>query len=201
MHAFQFAQKIISTLSLDPLLPGYSAITFALADKTQGKLGGYVDSNGNLVLGGITTSTLTSLGTAGNFDFSGSSGFFKTPSGTTTIKGPLATAIAGSKASPVAAAGTTISNAAQLAATPTQFLTSSSASAGWALPVGNAGYEITLVILSATAGKLYPNHNSSDTLNGLSAGTNITVAAHTTVTLQADGAGNWFGAGASQPQS
>jgi hypothetical protein len=81
MQAFQFAQKIISTLSLDPLLPGYSAITFAIADKTQGKLGGYVDSSGNLVLGGIATSTLTSLGSGGNFDFSGSSGLLKFPQG------------------------------------------------------------------------------------------------------------------------
>jgi hypothetical protein len=89
MQSFAHAQKIISTLGLDPLLPSYSAMTYALADKTQGKLGAYVDTNGNLVVGGITTGPSTALGRAGAFDLSGSTGAFTTPTGLNTLSGKV----------------------------------------------------------------------------------------------------------------
>jgi len=126
MKAFNFAQKIISTLALDPLLPGYSAITFALADKTQGKLGGYVDSNGNLNVGGIIGNTTLCAGTA-NVDFSAFSGVLKSPAngfgyfagagGTVTQATSKSTAVTLSKAS----GQVTLNNAALVAGTIVSF--------------------------------------------------------------------------------
>jgi len=50
MKAFHFATVVQSTLALDPLLPAYATITFALVEKTQGLLCAYGNSSGQLVV-------------------------------------------------------------------------------------------------------------------------------------------------------
>ena len=190
MQAFQFAQKIISTLSLDPLLPGYSAITFAVADKTQGLLGAFVDSSGNLNIGGLKTSNLCKG--SGGVDFSGFTGTFKTPTGLTTISGNVVFNSAGTVASPVAAAGSTQSNATQLTAASLQLVSSASSSNGWILPAAVPGYEITLINKGTTAGLVYPN--SGNKINGGTANNPVHLLASKGATYYCANDGSWWAA-------
>ena len=78
-------------------------------------------------------------------------------------------------ATPVAATGSTHSDAAPLAATNTTFITSDSAAKGVKLPNGAAGDIMSVVNNSATAAKLYPA--TGGTLNGLSINAAVVIPA------------------------
>lgn len=125
---------------------------------------------------------------SGNIDFSGSSGTTKTTTGTFTISGRrLYTTVN----TPVAATGSTNSDAAALTTATRQHVTSDSAAKGWKLPVGVAGDRIEIINDSATAGELYPdtggNVNGQTTTTG-----SVTIPASKGVVAHCDVALTWI---------
>jgi hypothetical protein len=92
-------------------------------------------------------------------------------------------------ASPTAAAGSTTSDAAPLAATNTTFITSDSTAKGVKLPTGAAGDIMEIINNSSTAARLYPA--TGGTLNGLAANAAVFIPASTGVRCFCTAANTW----------
>lgn len=91
---------------------------------------------------------------------------------------------------PVAAAGSTVSDAGQLGAANIVHITSDGATKGVKLPTGVLGDVITIVNDSATACELYAA--SGGTINGLSADASVVIAASKGVWAQCTAADTWI---------
>lgn len=92
-------------------------------------------------------------------------------------------------ATPVAAAGSTTSDAAPLAATNTTIITCDSAAKGVKLPNGAVGDIMSVINNSSTAAKLYPA--TGGTLNGLSANAAVVIPASKGVTCFCSATDAW----------
>ncbi len=90
---------------------------------------------------------------------------------------------------PVAAAGSTVSDAGQLAATAVVHITSDGATKGVKLPTAVAGMKIRVINDSATACELYAA--AGGTVNGLTADASIVVPASKGVDCEADTSTAW----------
>jgi len=99
------------------------------------------------------------------------------------------TTFASVTASPTAAAGSTTSDAAPLAATNTTFITSDSTAKGVKLPNGAAGDIMEIINNSATAARLYPA--TGGTLNGLATNLAVFIPASTGVRCFCTAADTW----------
>ncbi len=91
---------------------------------------------------------------------------------------------------PVAAAGSTVADAGQLASANIVHITSDSAAKGVKLATGVLGDEITIVNDSSTACELYAA--SGGTVNGLAADASVVIAASTGVWAQCTAANTWI---------
>lgn len=91
---------------------------------------------------------------------------------------------------PVAAAGSTVEDAAQLASTMVNHITSDSAAKGVKLPIGAAGHLMIVINNSATAAELYAA--STGTVNGLSADASVVVPASKGVMCFCTGTNTWI---------
>lgn len=136
--------------------------------------------------GQVVKDGLTASGSAAN-DFSGSTGTFKTSSGLNTISGYVALK---SSASVIAAAGSTVSNAAQLPSANFCKISSDGATKGVKLPTGVAGQFQVIENTTATACELYAA--SGGTVNGLSADASIVVPASKGVLCLCFAADTWI---------
>jgi len=133
----------------------------------------YVNNSG--ATGSTATETLTNKtltapvingasSASGNFDLSGSSGTFITSTGLNTLSGKVAQKVI---ATPVAAAGSSASDAAALGSANILTISSDSAAKGVKLVAGVAGDIVTIIATTATAAILYPA--TGGTINGGSA--------------------------------
>jgi hypothetical protein len=91
---------------------------------------------------------------------------------------------------PVAAAGSTKTDAAAIGAQDVATVSSDSAAKGVKLLAGIAGQVITLINSTATACKLYPH--SGGTLSGLAADAPVTIAASHVVRCYCTAADTWY---------
>lgn len=133
----------------------------------------------------IIATGLTASGSAAN-TFAGSTGTFITSSGRNTLSGYTTFKIT---AAPSAAAGSTVSDAAQLAASNIVLISSGGATAGVKLQTGVAGDMVFVINTSATAAELYAA--SGGTVNGLSADASVVVPASKGVLCFCTAADTW----------
>lgn len=136
------------TIVIDTSTPAIWQKTSALGDNS-----GYSANSGGTLTAPLISGGLTASGSAAN-NFSGSTGTFLTSTGRNTIGGPLAMKVVNTA---VAAAGSTNADAAALTTSQIQHVSSDSAAKGVILPVGVAGYDLTIINDSATACKIYPD--------------------------------------------
>lgn len=129
---------------------------------------------------------LTASGSAAN-DFSGSTGTFKTSSGLNTLSGYTALKV---NATAVAAAGTTVANAAALSSSNISKISSDGATKGVKLPTGVAGQFQIVENTTATACELYAA--TGGTVNGLAANASVVVPASSGVLCLCFAADTWI---------
>lgn len=91
---------------------------------------------------------------------------------------------------PVAAAGTTVADAGQLASTMVNHITSDGATKGVKFPTGAASHLMIVINNSSTAAELYAA--SGGTINGLSADASVVIPASKGVLAFATGADTWI---------
>jgi hypothetical protein len=163
MNAFKFAAKIISTLALDPLLPAYSAITFALAEKSQGLLCAYGNSSGQLVVPNGIVAPVGSTLALGSATFAGAI-LSNTPTGgvgysagagaAATQSTNKSTAVANTSSVPSLSGTIAMNNAALAAGTIVSFTFTNSAIAATDVLVLNhvSGGTVGSYTLNAQAG-------------------------------------------------
>lgn len=134
----------------------------------------------------VIATGLTASGSAAN-TFAGSTGTFVTSTGLNTLSGYAALKV---NATPVAAAGSTVSDAGALNSTNIGVLSSDGATKGVKLPTGVAGQFQFVINSTATACELYAA--SGGTVNGLSADASIVVPASKGVLCLCTAADTWI---------
>lgn len=156
----------------------------------SGSTGAFLTSTGTFTIGGATVFAankgLTVTAGTSAFDFSGGTGVFKTSAGLNTFSGKASFKTI---ATPVAAAGSTHSNAAALGSGNELYISSDSAAKGVILVAGAIGDMVNVINTSATAAILYPA--SGGTINGLSADAGILIPASKGTLLFCSAADTW----------
>jgi hypothetical protein len=180
-----------SGLTVNGLTPSSLAVNQVIsyvkvAASTWQRTDGISNASGLPLTGPIITSGLTATGSASN-DFSASTGTFKTSTGANTLGG--VTIKGATVATPVAAAGSTTTDAAALVAKDIQTVSSDSAAKGVKLPTGVTGYDFLVINTSATNCKIYPA--TGGTINGGSADASVTLLASKGVRAVCTAADTW----------
>lgn len=156
------------------------------AGGTNSTLTGTEELTNKTITAPVIKTGLTASGSASN-DFSSSTGTFKTSSGLNTLSGYTALKV---NATPVAAAGTDVSNAGSLASANIAKVSSDGATKGVKLPTGVAGQFQIVENTTATACELYAA--SGGTVNGLSADASVVIPASKGVLCLCFAADTWI---------
>lgn len=168
-----------------PNIAGNVTITFPAVTSTLATLAGTEALTNKTLTSPVIGTGLTASGSAAN-TFAGSTGTFITSTGLNTLSGLVAFKVI---ATPVAAAGSTVSDAGQLGSATIVVNSSASASAGVKLQTGVAGQIVFVINSSATACELYAA--SGGTVNGLSADASVVLPASKGVLCLCTAADTW----------
>lgn len=171
----------LGSIVIDTTTPAIWQKTTALGDNS-----GYSGGSTGTWTAPLIANGLTASGSVAN-TFAGSTGTFITSTGLNTLSGKVAFK---SIATPVAAAGSSGSDAAALGSANTLYISSDSAAKGVKLVAGVAGDKVFIYNTSGTAAILYAA--TGGTINGLSANAGVLIPASKGTILDCSATNTWL---------
>lgn len=169
-----------------PTLAGNTTVTLPAVTATLASLAGTESLSNKTLVAPVISTGLTASGSASN-NFAGSTGVFATSTGRNNLGGFVSVP---TTTTPVAAAGSTVADAAQLPLTNIAHITSDGAAKGVKLQTGVKNDVVWVINDSSTAAELYAA--SGGTVNGLSADASVVIPASKGVWCQCTAADTWI---------